>query len=284
MALNENPMLLSFRSMLEDLDRRLPDDMFQRKVREFLNSVTHDPLPQRMIHQFGKKLLLPQWREDWRNSGWVFSVLFGDIEEKRFCSPRKLHQLVTELVASEAGSQLPCDRESSRWRIQSALRLFLRQFDPSIPLPPAEFNPVASEKVPPLPLGFFLSREFPADHLLGSEFEFSDPHVEIDPELLRQLAMFDELTLEKPHTVDPVELALASKPTLSARYCWLRNRTLKVASFSSIEDDWKVLRFADQPTDKQIRDAFQNLQKALRSIDCAPSVEVNLETKTVSMK
>lgn len=188
------------------------------------------------------------------------------------------------MVASEAGSQLPADRESYRWRIRSALCTFLQKIDPSIPSPPSEFNPVASETGPPLPLGFFLGAGFPADHLLGIEFNFPDPDAEPDPELSKQLAMFDELTLERPHTDDPVESALASKPTLSARYCWLRDRQLKVASFNSIQLDWRVLRFQDQPTDQQIENAFQNLQKALRPIDYAPLVEVNVETKIVSMK
>jgi len=83
---------------------------------------------------------------------------------------------------------------------------------------------------------------------------------------------------------DPIEMALASKPIVSARYCWLRDRRNKSASFQTIALEWATLKFSDTPSDRQIIDAFQNLQKPLRAIDNAPLIEVNAETRLVSMK
>jgi hypothetical protein len=83
---------------------------------------------------------------------------------------------------------------------------------------------------------------------------------------------------------DPIELALASRPTVSARYCWLRDRRNRKASFQAIASERGALKFADDPSQEQIINAFQNLQKTLRAIDNAPTVEVNVETQIVSMK
>lgn len=241
----ENPLVASFRSMLEDLDRGLPFEMFQRKVGEFLKSVTHDPNPRRMIDQFGKKLLFPQWREDWQKYGCVCSALFGDVNRPGVC--RCLHQLVTELVASEAGSPLATEWNSYRWRIHSALLAFLHPlFDSLIPSPPSEFNPVASETVLPLPLGYVLSRDFPADHLVGSVFGFPDPHAETDLELARQLAMFDELTLAPP--VPNERAAYVFKKTSNTWRIYFNGTTMEgVKDAKAIKDIYYLLSRPNEP-------------------------------------
>jgi hypothetical protein len=103
------------------------------------------------------------------------------------------------------------------------------------------------------------------------------------PKVIRERTAENRRSSHVPQ-VDPIEELLASKPAPYARYCWLRDRPLRFATFESIAIDWVKLRFRDCPKDEQITNAFQNLQKELRHIEHAPCVEVHPQTRTVSMK